>query len=72
MVEKQEKENGRIKWFNQEKGYGIILCDDGELCFFQFRSVTGKGFPEFKTSQQVEFIRQKNLNGTEAHNVTLI
>ena len=46
---------GRVKWFNQEKGYGFIECDDGDDVFVHYSAIQGDGFKTLAEGQQVEF-----------------
>ncbi|MED3727801.1 cold-shock protein [Priestia filamentosa] len=50
-----ERQNGKVKWFNDEKGFGFITPEDGPDLFVHFRAVEGNGFKSFKKGQKVSF-----------------
>ena len=47
--------SGKVKWFNDSKGYGFIESEDGEDCFVHFSEIQGDGFKTLKEGQDVEF-----------------
>ena len=47
--------NGTVKWFNSEKGYGFITGEDGEDVFVHFSAITGEGFKTLDEGQSVTF-----------------
>ena len=46
---------GRVKWFNAEKGYGFIERDDGGDVFVHFSAIQEEGFKTLEEGQAVEF-----------------
>jgi CspA family cold shock protein len=61
---------GKVKWFNDAKGYGFISDQDGgEDVFVHFSVVGGSGFRTLKEGEEVEYQRQKSPKGWSAVNV---
>ncbi len=63
---------GRVKWFNQEKGYGFIECDDGGDVFVHYSAIQEEGFKTLAEGQQVEFDVVEGARGPQASNVVKI
>ncbi|WP_030814056.1 cold-shock protein [Streptomyces sp. NRRL F-2799] len=64
-----ERENGTVKWFNDEKGYGFITPESGPDLFVHFRAIQGNGFKSLKESQKVTFVRVQGQKGEQADEV---
>jgi len=60
---------GRIKWFNDAKGYGFIEQSDGEDVFVHFSSISMEGFKTLTEGQEVEFELRQTEKGLQASNV---
>ncbi len=60
---------GRIKWFNDAKGYGFIEQSDGEDVFVHFSSINMEGFKTLTEGQEVEFELRQTEKGLQAANV---
>ncbi len=61
--------NGKVKWFNESKGYGFIEQDSGEDVFVHFTAISGDGFKTLKEGQKVQFDVTKGPKGPQAANV---
>lgn len=64
-----EKLNGKVKWFNDSKGYGFISRDDGADLFVHFSNISGNGFKTLKEGQDVTFTEGEGRKGPQAENV---
>ena len=62
-------EQGTVKWFNNEKGYGFIKRDAGPEIFVHYRSIIMEGFKKLKSGEHVEFEVQHTPQGIQAVNV---
>lgn len=63
--------NGTVKWFNSEKGYGFITAASGEDVFVHFSAINGEGFKTLEEGQSVSFDVVEGKNGKQqAANVT--
>jgi cold shock protein len=47
---------GTVRWFKQEKGYGRISADDGEVLFVHFSDINGGGYRFLEDGQRVRFV----------------
>lgn len=60
---------GKVKWFNDAKGYGFIEQDAGEDVFVHFTAIQSDGFKTLAEGQEVEFEVQQGNKGPQAANV---
>lgn len=60
---------GKVKWFNDAKGFGFIEQEGGEDVFVHFSSITMDGFKTLTEGQEVEFEIQSGAKGLHATNV---
>ena len=60
---------GKVKWFNESKGYGFIQRDDGNDVFVHYSNIMGKGFRTLKENDEVEFEVNEGPKGLQAVNV---
>lgn len=61
---------GKVKWFNEKKGYGFIEQDGGGDVFVHFSAIEGDGFKTLIEGQEVEFDVVDGKKGPQASNVT--
>jgi cold shock protein len=61
---------GKVKWFNDAKGYGFIEQDSGEDVFVHFSAIQMDGFKTLAEGTPVEFEVQSGAKGLHAANVT--
>ncbi len=63
---------GRVKWFNDAKGYGFVERDDGEDVFVHYSAISGEGYRTLGEGAVVEFDIEEDAKGPRATNVVVI
>jgi CspA family cold shock protein len=61
--------SGKVKWFNDAKGYGFIEQESGDDVFVHHSSIQGEGFKTLEEGQAVEFEVEQGSKGPSAVNV---
>ena len=63
---------GKVKWFNDKKGYGFIAQEGGRDVFVHFSNVKGDGYKSLAEGQEVEFEIVDGPKGPQAVNVVKV
>jgi cold shock protein len=66
------KYRGKVKFFNESKGWGFINQDDGPEVFVHYSNIQAQGFRTLKENDEVEFELSDGAKGPQATNVTKI
>lgn len=70
MEATRNMEQGKVKWFNNEKGFGFITTEGGDDVFVHFSAIQGDGFKALEEGQDVEFTIVEGARGPQAAEVT--
>ncbi|MOA67679.1 Major cold shock protein CspA [compost metagenome] len=63
------RQNGTVKWFNSEKGFGFITPESGPDVFVHFRQIEGDGYKSLDEGQRVSFLVTDGAKGPQAEQV---
>jgi CspA family cold shock protein len=63
---------GKVKWFNDAKGYGFIEQEDGPDVFVHFSAIQATGFKSLREGQTVEFEVVDGPKGPQAQSVSAV
>lgn len=64
-----DREHGKVKWFNNNKGFGFIEQDNGQDVFVHYSAISGDGYKTLSEGQTVEFDLSTGAKGPQATNV---
>lgn len=67
-----ERESGKVKWFDNAKGYGFIQRLTGDDVFVHFRQIRGEGYRTLQEGQPVEFAVVEGNKGLQAEDVAAL
>ncbi len=63
------REKGKVKWFNDAKGYGFVEREQGDDVFVHFTAISGDGFKSLAAGEEIEFEVVQGAKGLQAANV---
>lgn len=66
------RSTGKVKWFNDAKGFGFITTETGEDVFVHFSAISASGFRSLPEGASVEFDLIQGPKGLQASNVTTV
>lgn len=66
------RKQGKVKWFNTEKGYGFILSPEGEDVFVHYRAIMFDGFKKLREGETVSYLQVKSDKGWQAAEVEAV
>lgn len=64
--------NGKVKWFNAEKGFGFITTEEGNDVFAHFSQIQVEGYKTLEEGQDVSFEVVDGEKGQQAANITIL
>ena len=67
-----DREKGTVKWFNDSKGFGFIVRENGEDVFVHHSAIQSEGFRTLSDGQQVEFEVVQGQKGPAAESVVAL
>ena len=70
--EERQVATGRVKWFNNSKGYGFIEIEGAKDVFVHYSAITGSGYRSLEEGQTVEFEITQGTKGPQASNVRVV
>jgi CspA family cold shock protein len=62
---------GRVKWFDEKKGFGFIEREEGADVFVHFKAIQSEGYKTLAEGQAVRFEVEQGQKGPQAANVTV-
>jgi CspA family cold shock protein len=66
------RSRGKVKWFNERRGFGFIEQPNGDDLFVHYSAIKGEGFKTLEEGQEVEFDIVEGPKGLQAANVTMV
>jgi ribosome-associated protein YbcJ (S4-like RNA binding protein)/cold shock CspA family protein len=66
------RRTGTVRWYSDEKGYGRITADDGEVLFVHFSGIVGEGYRSLEAGQRVSFVWDGGIQDHGRHHATAV
>jgi CspA family cold shock protein len=66
-----QRESGQVKWFNEKKGFGFIVNQQGDDIFVHYKDIQGEGFKTLQENEKVSFVLDKGPKGFKAQDVLI-
>ena len=63
---------GVVKWFNEKKGFGFIVNEQGDDIFVHYKDIQGEGFKTLHENDAVSFVLDKGPKGLKAQDVSVV
>ena len=63
---------GKVKWFNDQRGYGFVTNDNGQDAFIHFSNIKGEDFKTLKEGDEVQYQLEQNDKGPNAIELEVI
>ncbi|HHW4669684.1 MAG TPA: cold-shock protein Csp2 [Xylella fastidiosa subsp. multiplex] len=67
-----DRQIGKVKWFNDNKGFGFITSNNGPDLFVHYRAIQGNGFKSLQEGQTVSFVAVQGQKGMQADQVQVL
>lgn len=67
-----DRQNGQVKWFNEKKGFGFIINENGDDIFVHYKDIQGVGFKTLHENDFVSYILDKGPKGFKAQEVMVM
>ncbi len=64
------RRSGAVRWYSEDKGYGRIAADDGEVLFVHFSGIVGDGYRSLAAGQRVSFVWDGGIQDHGRHRAT--
>lgn len=71
-MDTKARKRGKVKWFNNAKGYGFIQLDSGEDVFVHYKNIQSSGFKTLNEGDPVEFNVAQGQKGLQAEQVSIL
>jgi CspA family cold shock protein len=68
----ENRQTGTVKWFNDRKGFGFIIPENGDDVFVHYRAIRGEGHRSLLEGQSVEFQVVESPKGLQAEDVAVL
>ena len=67
-----QRETGHVKWFNEKKGFGFIINQQGDDIFVHYKDIQGEGFKTLRENEAVSFVLDTGPKGLKAQEVIVL